>query len=202
MVSFLHSREGVMQGDPLAMMNYIIGVLPLIKQLKSEYPDVTQPWFTDNAGALGTFNKIEYYLNLLIWFGPGRGYYPKPLKIILIVHPKNPASGKDFGLSHGLKICTGAEYLGGFIGDKESKPEWLKDRTSMWEKNIRAITKVSGKFPQESHTVAVHAIHSELIYLQHTTKDTGQVFVEVKKFYRKPFYLIFSLEDQNIFHPL
>ena len=39
------------QGDTLAMSTYGIGVLPLIKQLKAEYPDVTQPWYADNVGA-------------------------------------------------------------------------------------------------------------------------------------------------------
>ena len=42
--SFLHSKEGVTQGDPLAMIAYRIGILPLIKNLKREIPDVTQPW--------------------------------------------------------------------------------------------------------------------------------------------------------------
>ena len=31
MSNFLHSRKGVMQGGPLAMVAYVIGVLPLIK---------------------------------------------------------------------------------------------------------------------------------------------------------------------------
>ena len=105
-----------MQGDPLAMMNYIIGVLPLIKQLKSEYPDVTQPWFTDNAGALGTFNKIEYYLNLLIWFGPGRGYYPKTSKSVLFVHLNNTADRKEFGLRNKFKVFTGTRCMKVLLG--------------------------------------------------------------------------------------
>ena len=53
MESFLHSREGVMQGDPLSMV-YSIDVLLLIKRLKAAYPEDTQPWYADNAGALGT----------------------------------------------------------------------------------------------------------------------------------------------------
>ena len=40
--SFLHSREGVTQGDPLSMVSYCIGIPPLIKNLKVEFPDVTQ----------------------------------------------------------------------------------------------------------------------------------------------------------------
>ena len=40
---FLHSKEGVTQGDPIAMITYGIGVLPLIRDLKRAHPCVTQP---------------------------------------------------------------------------------------------------------------------------------------------------------------
>ena len=54
---FLHSREDVTQGGPLAMAAYGIGVLPLIKRLKSEHPDVTQTWYADDAGVIGTGSR-------------------------------------------------------------------------------------------------------------------------------------------------
>ena len=50
-----------MHGDPLAMVAYVIGVLLMTKQMKSEYPDVTQPWYDDNNGELGTFTNIKLY---------------------------------------------------------------------------------------------------------------------------------------------
>ena len=77
MTIFLHSREGVTQGEPLPMIAYVIGILPLIKHLKQEIPDVTQPWYFDDARALGTFERIETSFNYLIHQGPGRGYHPK-----------------------------------------------------------------------------------------------------------------------------
>ena len=58
-VSFLHSEDGVTQWDTLAMMAYGIGIIPLIKNLKQEIPDVTQPYYADDAGALGKFTRIE-----------------------------------------------------------------------------------------------------------------------------------------------
>ena len=49
----LNSKEDVTQGDPLAMIAYGIGVLPLIRELRYAQPRVTQPWYTDDAGAGG-----------------------------------------------------------------------------------------------------------------------------------------------------
>ena len=46
--SILHSREGATQGDPLAMIAYGIGILPLINNLKREIPDVTHPWYAED----------------------------------------------------------------------------------------------------------------------------------------------------------
>ena len=48
---FLHSKEGVTQGDPLSIISYGIGVLPLIRELRYTHPCVTQPWYADDAGA-------------------------------------------------------------------------------------------------------------------------------------------------------
>ena len=38
----------------------------MIKRPEAEYPDITQPWYEDDAGALGTFNNIGLYFNLLL----------------------------------------------------------------------------------------------------------------------------------------
>ena len=47
------------------MAAYGILVPPLIKRLKSEYPDVTQPLYADDAGTLGTLDKIGLCINSL-----------------------------------------------------------------------------------------------------------------------------------------
>ena len=43
------SKEGVAQGDPLAVTLYGITLLSLIKHLRVAYPNVLQPWYTDNG---------------------------------------------------------------------------------------------------------------------------------------------------------
>ena len=53
------------QGGPLAMIAYSISIIPLVNNLKQEIHDVTQPWYDDDAGALGTFMRLETYFYLL-----------------------------------------------------------------------------------------------------------------------------------------
>ena len=74
--SILHSREGMTQGDPLAMIAYMIGILPLINNIQREIPEITQPWYAENSGDLGTFTRLETYFDSLTRQGPGQGITP------------------------------------------------------------------------------------------------------------------------------
>ena len=86
--NIIHSKEGATQGDPINMVAYSILLLFLIKPPKAVYIDVTKLWYTDNAGALATFDNVELYFISLKHNGPAGGYFPYPTKIILILHPE------------------------------------------------------------------------------------------------------------------
>ena len=135
----LHISKGVEQGDTLAMIAYRIGILPVIKNLKRSVPDVPQPWYADDA-ILDIFAIFETYFYLHTLQGPGRGYHSEPTKSVLIVRLENIEAGKVSGARHGFRVCTGARYIGGYIGDDESKCNWLIERTLMWERNINTIS--------------------------------------------------------------
>ena len=83
--SLMHSQEGVTQGDPLAMVAYGIGILPLIRHLKNKQPNLHQSWCADDASAAGSLQAIKLYFQELTEVGPKHGYHPEPSKSILIV---------------------------------------------------------------------------------------------------------------------
>ena len=99
------------------MIAYGIGILPPIKNIKQEIPDITHPWYVDDAGALGKLEILEIYFYLLTCQVPGRGYHPDPTKSVLMVRPENLEAGKVFGGHHRFRVYTGAGYLGDYIGD-------------------------------------------------------------------------------------
>ena len=61
----MHSKKGVTQGDPLAMIAYGIGVHPLIRNLRRDRHRVTQPWYADDAGAGGKFGDVMAHFRYL-----------------------------------------------------------------------------------------------------------------------------------------
>ena len=92
------------QEDPFSMVAYGIVVLLITKLLKVVYTDVTQLCYADNAGVLGTFNNVVLYFHELRYNSLDQGFYPKPTKIILIVHTDNLEAGKLFGARNGFKV--------------------------------------------------------------------------------------------------
>jgi hypothetical protein len=52
------------------MLGYALGMLPLTRQLKAEFPEVEQPWYADDAAAAAKFTIIcavfESLLNLAL----------------------------------------------------------------------------------------------------------------------------------------
>ena len=69
---FLQSKEGVTQGDSLAMITYGIGFLPLIRDLRRAHSRVTQPWYANDAGAGGHFEDTMAHFRDLQLRGPAR----------------------------------------------------------------------------------------------------------------------------------
>ena len=63
-----------------------------------------------------------------------------------------------FVARHGFRVCTSARYLGGYIGDDESKHGWLRERTLTRDKNTNRISKTAGKYHQESYAALVRMI--------------------------------------------
>ena len=72
-----------------------VGVLPLIWELRTAHPRVTQPWYADDAGAGETFQQVQEHFQDLQARGPARGYYPEPTKSILVVAPGNVARDEE-----------------------------------------------------------------------------------------------------------
>ena len=144
---FLHIKEGVTQGDPLNMITYSIGVLPLIQELRDAHPRLTQPWYANDAGAGGTFQQVQEHFWDLQARGPAQGYYPEPTKSILVVAPGNVARVEELFRGLGIRVVTGHRYLGGFIGNVEAERDWLREKVQGWTESANVLSGVVQNHP-------------------------------------------------------
>ena len=87
-IDILFSKEGATQGDPLSMIIYGVGMLPLTRSLKRQCKDCIQPWYADDAATGGKFTAIMSNYDLLCREGPGRGYFPEPTSLSWLLNPR------------------------------------------------------------------------------------------------------------------
>lgn len=176
---FLLSQEGVTQGDPLAMILYGLGLLPLIRQLKAEFPDVEQPWYADDAGAGGTFTSIRAHFKRLQELGPKFGYFPNPSKSIIVVPAHSLARAKAAFADLGFTVKTGSRYLGGFLGERDLFDSWIAKKTAYWSRAIEALASVAPAYPQDAYTGLQKSLQQEWHFVQRVVRDTGPHFAAV-----------------------
>ena len=61
-VQFFNIKEGMNQGDYPYMIAYSIWILPLIRELRSAHPHITQPWYAYYAGVGGKLAALQYHI--------------------------------------------------------------------------------------------------------------------------------------------
>jgi hypothetical protein len=62
----IHLKEGITQGDCLAMSLYIVALMPLASKMHEEFPEALQPWYCDNAGTAGKILPNAQCLDFLV----------------------------------------------------------------------------------------------------------------------------------------
>jgi hypothetical protein len=125
----IHSKEGITQGDCLAMSLYGVAMMPLASRMHKTISEALQPWHCNNAGAAGMALPNAQCLDFLVKFGTQYGYFPKPGKFYYICKAKDEVAAQQAFKSFGIKIgyLRGQHYLGGFIGSANKKELWLAE---------------------------------------------------------------------------
>jgi hypothetical protein len=199
--AFLYSKEGVIQGDPLSMFAYGIGILQLIHVLKADFPAVEQPWYTDDARAGWKFEDIRRFFVKLQEIGPGYEYYPQPTKSILVV-PQHSLEAVCIAFTDfNFKVTTGSRYLGSFIGEDDALRSWLLEKTKNWEEAVADLASVAPNFPQTAYSGLQKSLQQEWQFVQRVTKGIGHEFQDVELALAKTFLPTLFGDDYDEMDP-
>ena len=170
---FLHSKERMTEGDPLAMIAYGIGVLPLIRELREAHPRVTQPCYSDDAGAGETFIDLQAHYQDLQAQGRARD--------ITLSRPRVSWSWPR-GTSPGLtNISVGSAYgwgrghwyLGGFLGDMSAEREWFGKKIQGCKESVAILSGVTLKHPQSAYEGPQKSLQQEWAFVQRVNPGVG-----------------------------
>jgi hypothetical protein len=136
-VTFLFSKEGITQGDPLSNV-------------------CLRPW--DPTPHLQTKGRIQASEPTLVC-GQCRSRWRLPFHPSLLPTPTRDRTGfwivsrahqeqeKSAFADLEFQITTSSRYLGGFIGEEEALHSWLEEKTSLWTTVIHKIALASKNFP-------------------------------------------------------
>jgi hypothetical protein len=144
---FLQSREGVTQGDPLAMVIYGLAMAPLSHDLRERYSKVLQPWYADNMAMEGPASAVAEAFAHLAQAGPARGYFPAPEKSILLARPEDQAAAATHLEHFEFDFMDETRYLGSFFGATSTRDEWLDKKLETWITAVRILAKIAKRYP-------------------------------------------------------
>ena len=136
---FLALEEGVVQGDPISMICYGLSMVPLQQQLVEAVPGLTQPWFADDSTMIGPASLIRKAADLLLEWGPHRGYHPQPAKCVVVgTEATRDAIQQHLG-QLGSEFKLGTRYVGGFLGDEALKEGWVREQVDGMVRGVKEL---------------------------------------------------------------
>jgi hypothetical protein len=179
----IHLKEGITQGDCLAMSLYGVTLMPLASKMSEEFPEALQPWYCDNAGVAGKALPNAQCLDFLVKFGPPYGYFPEPGKSYYICKAEDKPAARQAFESFGLEInySRGQRYLGGFIGSTQRKEEWLGELVSKWVSAVKTLSVFAEHYPQTAYAGFMFCLQNEWQYVQCVVANTTPFFVPLEK---------------------
>jgi hypothetical protein len=185
----LWGEEGVSQGDPLAMVLYGIALMPLAEHLRRAVPEALTPWYADDSAAAGQAENCARCLAFLQEFGPFYGYYPEPEKSYFICTKEEEAQAKLAFYSYGLRVqvVRGKRYIGGFVGGRDNKLEWVAEKVRGWVDGVNILASVARRFPQTAYAGLTMSLQNEWQYVMRTVPGIAALFDPLEKAIRGRF---------------
>jgi hypothetical protein len=174
------SREGVTQGDPLAMVLYGLTMVPLAEALRAAVPSVIQPWYADDAAMTGPIAGIGEAQRLLCAWGPHRGYFPEPGKSVLIVGATTPHADLAPVAEFNFQRQEGHRYVGGFVGSPTTEAAWIAPQVHQWTCGVDSLASVARRHPQTAFAGLAKSLQAEWQYLQRVSPGTGGHFAPIE----------------------
>ena len=193
----LLSQEGTTQGCPLAMAMYALALVPLSKHLQ---PLCKQVWYADDATGCDKFEKLRRWFDELLVVGPVYGYYPKPVKCILVTKPERFEHAKKVFRGSGVQVqmegskdsgieinCEGTRHLGAAVGNSSFKKSYIKQKVDGWIYAVKKLADVAATQPHAAFAAFTHCLQGQWTFLSRAMSGTSDMFKPLEDVIRADF---------------
>ena len=166
-----YSKEGLTQGDNLAMAAFGANTLPLIQRLKEQLPNsVLQKWYADDANATGELQALREFLDLLTLIGPNYGYRVNTQKCWLVVHPGRADEARRVFDGVPINITEdGHQILGSAIGSDDFVSSFISTRCDEYVQEVERLVEIAKEEPHLTYSALVHCLQAQWLHLLRTT---------------------------------
>ena len=178
----LLSKEGVTQGDNLAMGWYAVSTVPIMEELRAAVPDTKQVWFADDNIGGGLLNRIKDYWDALKKAGPERGYFPKGSKTKIVVKTEELRI-KAEQLFEGEEITItvdGSRYIGAPLGTELFKHEYMQGKVEKWIQDVEELSIIAKEEPQVALSAYNIGLCQRWTFLQRMVKEASDLFLPLE----------------------
>ena len=181
----IKSAEGSIQGDPIAMQAYGIGILPFLSVIKPELDKekMKQVAYADDIGGGAKLRMLRDWWDRIVEHGPSFGYFPKPEKSWLVVKEEKLEEAREMFKFTGIKITIdGRKYLGGFVGKHEGKINYVEELVEEWISQLTVLAKVAKCEPQAAYSCFTAGFKHKLTYFIRTIPNIKEVIEKVDNY--------------------
>ena len=176
------SNEGTCQGDPLAMLYYALGTVPLIRSLQDSCPDTVQSWYADDDAVAGRLADLHHYWSQVTTKGRLYGYHTNASKSTLLVKPEYREEAEELFSDTNITVTTeGVSYLGGYIGSTQYCMEQLQKKIRLWTTQLDQCIQVAETQPHATYATLVTAIQNKWLYLQRAMPASADEYEVLEK---------------------
>ena len=76
----------------------------------------------------------------------------------------------------GIKVVTGSQYLGVFVGDRSANDIWLEEKVQVWTELVKTLLGVAYNHLLSSYAVLQKLLQQEWALVQRVTPNIRDVF--------------------------
>ncbi|KAL7532718.1 hypothetical protein ACHAXR_004802, partial [Thalassiosira sp. AJA248-18] len=86
-----------------------------------------------------------------------------------------------------VNYCRGARYLGGYIGGKEGKEEWVKAKAVEWATSVKILGRIARNFPQSAYAGFTFCLQCEWEYISRVIPGVAHLLTPIEEAIRGHF---------------